>query len=239
MHAHVRSSGEIWTNCVTIFWVKFASPVLDGAQCWHRWTVESIMTTSLTCLFLSCTFFQWNIPGEHVCTNLPVCYRIPFVVQVSRWVDCAVLANFMGRKCVSALTVLSRARDSLLLAVYRLHARCLYMYIPRPCVYCAFLSSYYWGCGPLLCLDSVTWKPSTVTDTHKSQQLEATLNLRRLVAGNSSWGPGFSPVSFHVGFVVDEVALSEICLRVLRCFPANIIPPVLQTCIWYIHDRGV
>jgi len=41
-----------------------------------------------------------------VCTNLPVCYRIQFVVQVSRWVDCAVLANFVGRKCASRLTVL-------------------------------------------------------------------------------------------------------------------------------------
>lgn len=145
--------------------------------------------------------------------------------------------------CVQINRALSRARDSLLLAVYRLHARCVYMYIPPQCARVRFLVEYrffyYRGCGPLLCLDSATWKPSTFTDTHKSQQLEAMLKLSRLVAGNSLWGPGFNPVAYHVGFVVDEVALSEVCLRVLRCSPAIIIPPLLQTCIWYVHDRCV
>jgi hypothetical protein len=40
--------------------------------------------------------------------------------------------------------------------------------------------------------------------------------------------PGFDPVSVHVRFVVDKVALGQVFLRVLRFSPVNLIPPVLH-----------
>jgi hypothetical protein len=41
-------------------------------------------------------------------------------------------------------------------------------------------------------------------------------NLKyHIVTGLSPWRPGFAPGSFHVGFVVDKVALGQVCLRVL------------------------
>jgi hypothetical protein len=45
--------------------------------------------------------------------------------------------------------------------------------------------------------------------------------LRRLVAG-------LSPGSVHVGFVVDKVALGQVCPRVLPFSPVNFIPPVIH-----------
>jgi hypothetical protein len=36
------------------------------------------------------------------------------------------------------------------------------------------------------------------------------------------------PVSVHVGFVVDKVALRQVFLRVLRFSPVNFIQPVLH-----------
>jgi hypothetical protein len=46
------------------------------------------------------------------------------------------------------------------------------------------------------------------------------------------WRPG----SVHVGFVVDEVALGQVFLRVLCGFPVNIIPPLLSILI-YLGDE--
>jgi hypothetical protein len=39
------------------------------------------------------------------------------------------------------------------------------------------------------------------------------------------------PGSFHVGYVVDKVALGHVSLRVLRFSPVNIIPPSLSKLI--------
>jgi hypothetical protein len=46
--------------------------------------------------------------------------------------------------------------------------------------------------------------------------------LRSLVAGLSPRRPGFAPGSIRVGFVVDKVALGQVCLRVLRFSPVSI-----------------
>jgi hypothetical protein len=46
--------------------------------------------------------------------------------------------------------------------------------------------------------------------------------LRSLVAGLSPRRPGFALRSIHVGFVVDEVALGQVFLRVLPFPPVNI-----------------
>jgi hypothetical protein len=51
---------------------------------------------------------------------------------------------------------------------------------------------------------------------------------KRLFAGLSPRRPGFVPGSRHVGFMVDKVALGQVFLRVLRFYPANIIPPLLH-----------
>jgi hypothetical protein len=53
--------------------------------------------------------------------------------------------------------------------------------------------------------------------------------LRRLVAGLSPRRPGFDPGSVNVGFVVDEVALGQVFLLVLRFSPVSIILLVLHT----------
>jgi hypothetical protein len=50
--------------------------------------------------------------------------------------------------------------------------------------------------------------------------------LRRLVAGLSPLRPGFDPGSVHVGLVVDNVALGQVFVRVLRFSPVNFIPLV-------------
>jgi hypothetical protein len=52
--------------------------------------------------------------------------------------------------------------------------------------------------------------------------------LRQLVAGLSLQRAGFDPGSFHVGFVVDKVALGQVFLRVLQFSLVNFIPPVLH-----------
>jgi hypothetical protein len=52
--------------------------------------------------------------------------------------------------------------------------------------------------------------------------------LRRLVAGLSPRRSGFAPVSVHVGFVVDKVALGQVFLRVLRVSSVSIITPSLS-----------
>jgi hypothetical protein len=53
--------------------------------------------------------------------------------------------------------------------------------------------------------------------------------LRRLVAGLSSQRPGFMPVSVHVGFVVDKMALGQVYLPTSLVPPVSIIPSVLNT----------
>jgi hypothetical protein len=45
------------------------------------------------------------------------------------------------------------------------------------------------------------------------------------------------PSTVHVGFVVDEAALGQVLLRVLRFSPANIIPPWVSTLIHYLGDN--
>jgi hypothetical protein len=52
--------------------------------------------------------------------------------------------------------------------------------------------------------------------------------FRRLVAVLSPRRPGFDPGSFHVGFVVDKVALGHVFPKVSRFFPVNFIPTVLH-----------
>jgi hypothetical protein len=52
--------------------------------------------------------------------------------------------------------------------------------------------------------------------------------LRRLVAGLSPRRYGFDPWSFHVGFVLDKVALGQVFPRVLRFSPVNVILLVLH-----------
>jgi hypothetical protein len=46
--------------------------------------------------------------------------------------------------------------------------------------------------------------------------------LRSLVASLSPRRPRFAPGSFHVGFVVDKVALGQVFVRVLRFSPVDI-----------------
>jgi hypothetical protein len=52
--------------------------------------------------------------------------------------------------------------------------------------------------------------------------------LARLVAGLSKRRPELPPGSVHIGFVVDKVALRQVCHRVIRFDPVNIIPPLLH-----------
>jgi hypothetical protein len=61
--------------------------------------------------------------------------------------------------------------------------------------------------------------------------------LRRLVAVLSPRSPGFAPGLIHVGFMVDEVALGEVFLRVLLFFPVNIIPPSFSVLIYHPGDE--
>jgi len=51
----------------------------------------------------------------------------------------------------------------------------------------------------------------------------------RLVAGFSRRRPGFDLGPVHVRFVVAKLALGQGFLRVLRCYPVSIIPPILRT----------
>jgi hypothetical protein len=52
--------------------------------------------------------------------------------------------------------------------------------------------------------------------------------LRRSVDGLASRRPGFDPSSIPVGFVVDELALQQLSVRVLRFYPVDIIAPLLH-----------
>jgi hypothetical protein len=49
--------------------------------------------------------------------------------------------------------------------------------------------------------------------------------VKWLFAGLSPRRPGFVSRSVHLGFVVDEMALEQVFLQVLRFYPVNIIPP--------------
>ena len=53
--------------------------------------------------------------------------------------------------------------------------------------------------------------------------------LRRLVVGLSSRRPGFDLGSFHVRFVVDELDLGQVFVRVLPSSPLSITQPMLHT----------
>jgi hypothetical protein len=52
--------------------------------------------------------------------------------------------------------------------------------------------------------------------------------LRRLVAGLPSRRSGFDPVSVHVVFLVDKVAMGHGFLCVIRFYPVNFIALVLH-----------
>ena len=52
--------------------------------------------------------------------------------------------------------------------------------------------------------------------------------LRQLVAGLSLWTLIFSPMSVHMGFMVDKVALGQIFLNIAWFFPVIIILPLLH-----------
>jgi hypothetical protein len=52
--------------------------------------------------------------------------------------------------------------------------------------------------------------------------------LRQLVDNLSPWKQGFNPTSIHGEFVMNEVALGEVSLQVLRSFLCQYHPPVLH-----------
>ena len=52
--------------------------------------------------------------------------------------------------------------------------------------------------------------------------------LRLSVNGLASRRPGFDPRSIPVGFVLDQVALRQVSVRVLRFYPVGIIAPLLH-----------
>jgi len=52
--------------------------------------------------------------------------------------------------------------------------------------------------------------------------------LRQLFAGLSRRGPEFDPTSVHVRFVVDNMALGQVFLRIIRVSLVDIIPPMLH-----------
>jgi hypothetical protein len=47
----------------------------------------------------------------------------------------------------------------------------------------------------------------------------------------------FAPEAVHVGFVVDEVAVGQLCLRVLRFPPVDVISPPLSIIIYHLGDE--
>ena len=52
--------------------------------------------------------------------------------------------------------------------------------------------------------------------------------VRRLVTGLSPRSPRYDGMPFYVGFLVDTVALGQVCLQVFWFSPVRIIPPVLH-----------
>lgn len=64
----------------------------------------------------------------------------------------------------------------------------------------------------------------------RKQELETPeSDLRRLVAGIPTQSFGFDPSPVYAGFVVDKKELGHVYIRILRCPPVNIIPPMLHT----------
>jgi hypothetical protein len=61
--------------------------------------------------------------------------------------------------------------------------------------------------------------------------------LRRLVAGLSPRIPVFAPGSVNVGFVVVNVALGQVFLRVRSLSPVSIFPPWLSILIYHLGDE--
>jgi hypothetical protein len=57
--------------------------------------------------------------------------------------------------------------------------------------------------------------------------------ITRLVVGLSSWRPRVG--SF--GILVDKVELVQVCLRVLRLSPTNIIPPQVSILTCHLGDK--
>jgi hypothetical protein len=53
--------------------------------------------------------------------------------------------------------------------------------------------------------------------------------LRHLLAGLSRRGPEFDLPSIHVRFLVDNVVVGQVFLRILRFSLVDIIPPMLHT----------
>jgi hypothetical protein len=59
---------------------------------------------------------------------------------------------------------------------------------------------------------------------------------QRLVAGLPARRPGLDRKLVHVGFVVDKVAMGQICLRGLRSSPSNITPQMFHTHIYFTYN---
>jgi hypothetical protein len=53
--------------------------------------------------------------------------------------------------------------------------------------------------------------------------------------GYPSWGPEFDERAVYVRILVDEMALRENYLRVLRCFPISVISLTLHAHLWLLH----
>jgi hypothetical protein len=82
--------------------------------------------------------------------------------------------------------------------------------------------TYLWNVG-ILHRDYTVWVLRYYSVIFTSPTLRTHITWRmswlmRLVADLSPFSPGFAPMSIHVGFAVDKVALGQIFLRVLRFF---------------------
>jgi hypothetical protein len=61
--------------------------------------------------------------------------------------------------------------------------------------------------------------------------------LCRGLGGQSPASHCERPVSVHVGFVVDKVALGQVFLQLLWFSPVSIIPPWLSMLTYYLGDK--
>ena len=61
----------------------------------------------------------------------------------------------------------------------------------------------------------------------------------RPVAGSSSPRAGFVPTSGCVTSLIEQVAMGQVFLPVLRFYPVSIIPPMLHTHSFFHHRRYV
>ena len=74
-----------------------------------------------------------------------------------------------------------------------------------------------------------TMESGKIAQYERSRPVYTVPRLRRLDASLSQRTPGFDPVPVHVKFVVDNVALGQVFLRVVPFSFASIFPLMLQT----------